>query len=219
MVIVTSLLHCKFKDEPDDEKQEVAEVVDLADIPKMSALPVLTEVPALPQGQSGTPEVRLEALEKAIDARVELLADAAVGGVAALVAQVGAYQKTVEMLKQEVEMELAQDPSVVPPETIQAIQNEIQALRAANADLEAETRGNEAKIQQIRGRMRGAAQAAQGRTRTLIRRMMDDVYHDTAALFQERKLYGGGEVSEGLKKTLKRHSLTAFDDIKQNGLF
>jgi cell division protein FtsB len=219
LVIVTALLRCKFRDEADgddaDGRRRGAGEATICQPPEATVWqPVESVLPPLPDS-AALPTARLEELERAIGARMELLAGGAVG----LAAQVGARQREIALLERAIENELAQDPAPPPPGMVDAVRAEIDALRAENADLEAAARADEAKAGQIHARIRACPAAAQGRTRTLIRRMIDDVYRDTTALFEERRLYAGNDVSDGLRRMLKKHSVTCFDDMRQNGLF
>jgi hypothetical protein len=209
LVVVATLLRCKFREEGDGAEKSAARP-----LPECAEA-AIEDLPPLPDAAE-PPEARLEALERALTARLELLA--AAGPVLALAAQVGAAKQEIALLNQEIEREV-QEMDEVQPGAVEAAEAELAGLLAANAALEAQVRDDEAAAQQIQERMRGHEEAARARTRTLIRRMLDAVYRDGAELFDDRKLYGAAEVQNGLRAVLKQHSAACLADVQENGVF
>jgi hypothetical protein len=251
LVIVTSLLRVKFKEEggggggtDHSEGDSIEPVPSMSTtegtaepggegtaervrrmartIAKVAAVEAFSRPVPIPEG--GPIEARLDALEKSINAKLELLSGGSdiqkvVSGVASLAAQVKLTQQEIDGIKKQIEEEKGRGVTTVTPAALEGMKRELEELRTGNAALESTTRSNDARIQEIQTAMRGSAQAAQARTRTLIKRMMDDVYHDTTKTFEDRKMYGAAEVSANLRTMLKKHSVACFTDIDQNGLF
>jgi hypothetical protein len=169
-------------------------------------------------------DARLDALERSIAAKLELLAGAAdvqrvVCGVASLAAQVKAKQAEIEALRRQLEEEKMRAGIVITQATLDGMKRELEELRAANAALELATRGNDERIAGMQAVHRGSAATAQTRARTLVKKMMDGVFEDTAGAFEPKKLYAGADVANQLRTMLKKHSVACFADIKENGLF
>lgn len=61
--------------------------------------------------------------------------------------------------------------------------------------------------------------AAIKRATSIIKVMMSNVFEDTNATFLTDENYSGEDVSNGLFNLLRKHSISAFEDINTNGLF
>jgi predicted nucleic acid-binding Zn-ribbon protein len=173
---------------------------------------------------SGSLDERLDALERSINAKLEFLigtseAQRIVGIVTGLAAQVRQKQQEIEELKREIDSERAQTAAPVPAATLEQMRRELEAIRSANAALERQASESDARVQGLERRLGECADAAKGREKTLIKRMMDDVFQETTAEFEDRRQYSGAEVGDKLRAMLRKHSKAKFDDINANGLF
>jgi hypothetical protein len=241
LVIVTSLLRCKFKDDTlasgTDHSEGDTVSPGVEPVPALSAepaaVPPARKVPdaavdtfsrPVPIPDGGPIEARLDALEKSIGAKLDLISGGSesqrvVSGVASLAAQVKLRQFEIDAIKRQIEEETRRAGTTVSPAALDGMKRELEELRASNAAMEAESRANEARMKEIQAALGGSASAAQARTRTLIRKMMDSTYQETTATFDERRMYGPDDVNAQLKRVLKERSLECLRDIEQNGLF
>jgi predicted nucleic acid-binding Zn-ribbon protein len=173
---------------------------------------------------SASLEERLDALERSINAKLEFLIGSSetqriVGSVTALASQVRQKQREIDELKREIDAERAKTAAPVSAATLEQVRRELDAIKSANAALEREASEGDARIQGMERRLAECAEAAKGREKTLIRRMMDDVFQETTAEFEDRRQYSGAEVGDKLRAMLKKHSMAQFEDIDANGLF
>jgi predicted nucleic acid-binding Zn-ribbon protein len=169
-------------------------------------------------------EARLDALERAINAKMELLLGAAdiarvVAGVTGLAAQVRQKQHEIDDLRRQVEDEKAKAATPVVTGNIDQMRRELDGLRQSSGGLERQAADGDAKIVELEQTLNQSAESAKARAKTLIKRMMDAVFQDTAAMFEGRRQYSGREVGDQLKVMLRKHSLNCLNDINQNGLF
>jgi chaperonin cofactor prefoldin len=167
---------------------------------------------------------RLEALERSINARLDLLtggseAQRVVSGVTGLAAQARAKQQEIDELKRQIEDERTKAAAPVATGDLDELRRELESLKLSNAALEKQAGETDARIQEVEQALAKCGDAAKARAKALIKRMMDGVFQDTTAMFEDTKQYTGKEVGEQLKVMLRKHSMNCLNEINQKGVF
>jgi hypothetical protein len=186
----------------------------------------LESPPAFLQKTDADPLVsRLENLEKTIAKKLDLLSgggqecQAIISGVASLAAQVKQKEEELEKLRREVGEERARPIGQVEIQMLETVKKENESVRKSNAGAERSLKDSDEKVRELEGRIAQQGGAAQARTKTLVKRLMENVFQDMNELFEPKKQYSGGDVSKQLWNLLRKHSFTILKDIQDNGLF
>jgi predicted nucleic acid-binding Zn-ribbon protein len=142
----------------------------------------------------------------------------AVSGVTSLAAQVRVRQQEIEALRRQIEDEKARAATQVTPATLDALTRELEEVRAANAALEKAAAQKASRIAELRQTLGQSDDLAKGRTRTLIKRMLDAVFRETSDAFDEECEYSGRQVSDRLREMLGKHAKASLKEINDNGV-
>jgi hypothetical protein len=104
------------------------------------------------------------------------------------------------------------------PIAVDQLTRELEVAKVENAALEKVAKHHAARLRELQTGIAESGVAAQGRARTIIRRMLDGVYREAIDVFLERSQYSGADVAEKLKAILKKHASTSLKDINEYGL-
>jgi hypothetical protein len=175
---------------------------------------------------SGDPVLaRLDALEKSIIRKLDLMSGGGsecqimISGIASLSAQVKEKEEELERLKREIDEERSRPVGQVEVQMLENVKRESESVRRASAGAEKSLKESEVRVREIETKISQHGAAAQARAKTLVKRLMENVFQEMNETFEARKQYSGNVVSGRLGDLLRKHSYVILKDIQENGLF
>ena len=221
--------------------------VEEANVPRMAASqypsaekrhPIPSGLAAAMMAPSGAPstrpavdpnksplENRIDSLERTLGAKLDSVtgagtdAGSVVTGVTSLVAFVKMKQLEIERLKEEIEKARSAPSRQVSVQSLDTMKKESERIHKSNLDLERGLAQVDAKIRDMEGALRTSRESAISREKTLMKRLMGNVFEDVQNVFEEKRLYSGAQVEQMLKKLMREQSFSILTDIDENGLF
>ena len=200
--------------------------VDLSSVIAAPSVVQAVKKPVLGSDPNKSPlENRIDVLESTIGAKLDSVtgagtdAGSVVSGVTTLVAFVKNKQMEIERLRAEIEKERSAPSHQISVQSLDTVKKESEKIQKSNMDLERGLAQVEAKVRDMESALRSSREAAIGREKTLMKKLMGSVFEDVQNVFEERKLYSGAQVGQMLKKLMREQSFNILTDIDENGLF
>lgn len=196
-------------------------------VPGLSAMiPAPSGAPAQTNDPSKSPfDNRFDNIERSIEMKLEAMtgagtdAGAVVSGVTSLVSYVRLKQQEVDRLKAELERERAAASRQVSAQSLETVKREGERIQKANADMEQSLVEIQSKVKDLEAALSSSGATAIGREKTLMKRLMSNVFDEVQGAFEEKKHYSGAQVGDLLRKLMREQSFAILKDIEENGLF